>query len=78
MNAANWQFNFVAFVLANLLIILALFILKKWYSKAKKMRKETQNSLFWSGSIRLFIEAYVELCLAAVLNLRTMKWPDGL
>ena len=42
------------------------------------MQTKTKYVLFWSGTIRLFIEAYVDLCLAAVLNLRTIKWLEGL
>ena len=41
-------------------------ICKKWKGKVK-------GYLFWNGTIRIFTEAYVDLCLFSLLNLNLMN-----
>ena len=61
--------------------ILALYVvdfllkqLAKKFPKIEKVRRRLNDFLYWNGSIRFFTEAYTELTLCALLNLKNLDW----
>ena len=36
------------------------------------------NRLFWNGSIRLYMEAFLDACLFTTINMVEMEWPEGI
>jgi len=59
----------ILYIASGLLFLLG----KKWNSFAKGYQK-LAKFLFWNGLIRFFIEAYLELSLAVIVNLVHLKW----
>ena len=59
-------------------ILILLPILSRCIPKIKPKIAPMQNYLFWNGTIRLFMEAYLEFCLFALLNISALSWPEGL
>ena len=60
------------------LIVLLKFCCCKTLSRVKSFKSNLVNHLFWNGSIRLYIEAYMDLCLFSAINLVEMEWPEGI
>ena len=71
INSANWSIMITAFTLAHILGIIILSALSRKFTKTLDLRVKIRNNLLWSGSIRLFMEAYAELCLTAALHLNS-------
>ena len=46
-------------------------------SKVKKATDKLGGYLFWNGTIRLFIELYMEVTLLTLFNLKALKWEAG-
>ena len=72
-NAASMIFNFsVHFSLITILLIL--YLITRCCKRLTKARDWMKYYLFWNGSIRLFMEAYLELVLFALLNVSEVDW----
>ena len=48
--------------------------LTKLCPKVKKVTDKLKNFLLWNGSIRFFIESYIQITLFTVLNLKAFEW----
>ena len=60
--------------LVALYLILYLANLKLRIKSLKKINKYLAAYLFWNGLIRLFMEVYLGMALASVLNMYTVNW----
>ena len=36
-----------------------------------------KDYLFWNGTIRMFMEAYLEFCIFSMMNIRELKWIEN-
>ena len=61
---------------SSLLLVLLIMIplTRKYEEKLGKHKTKLTNYLFSNGSIRLFMEAYLELCLFSMLNINEIRW----
>ena len=49
--------------------------LSRKYESFQKKRASLSNYLFIDGSLRMFMEAYLTLCLFSLLNVKEIDWP---
>jgi len=76
-NAANYLFNFMLH-LSLFLVLLIMISFSRFNARCRRYRGKLESHLFWNGSIRLFMEAYLDFALFSMLNIRSMEWPEGL
>ena len=55
------------------LILIILYLTEAMIPKLKAHRIKLQNFIFWHGMIRLFMEAYLDFVLFALLNIVEMQ-----
>ena len=58
-------------------ILLIIPVLVRCIPKLQPKIAPLQNYLFWNGTIRLYMVAYIDYCLFAMLNLSEMVWIDN-
>ena len=78
LNAASSLGLIWVHIVVSILLLIIFSAVSRCHIKGLKQRKSVQNYLFWSGSIRMFIEAYLDLVLFSLLNITSIYWPDGL
>ena len=62
----------------SLIVVLFLFyVIGKLYARANTVFKKIYEYLFWNGTIRYYMEAYLDLCLFAMLNISEIQWPEN-
>ena len=76
-NAQSFLINFVLFF-SLILILLMLKLVHSMIPKMKARVTKLQNTIFWNGMIRLFMEAYLDFVLFSLLNIVEMQWPDNI
>ena len=64
------------FVLAPFVLILHL--LGKKFPKVRPVSDKAFHYLFWGGSIRLFMEGYLDFCTFALMNIKALDWETQL
>ncbi len=47
------------------------------FMKMKRISEKLRYYLFWNGSIRIFLEGYLDYTMLALMNLREMFWLEG-
>ena len=63
----------------SLIFVLALaLIAERICPRASKVRASVQKLLFWNGSIRLFMEGYLDIALFSMLNIYEEYKIEGL
>ena len=68
VNASSFLFNFTLHF-SLVLGFLVLPLLVKCRPKMRGHAKTLSNYLFWNGTIRIYIEAYLDLMMPAMLNI---------
>lgn len=56
------------------LVYLGLIPLSEKYKKLGPHRDKLMHLIMANGTIRLFMEGYLELCLFSMLNIKEMRW----
>ena len=71
-------FFFYIFLINTLLIIFSipLIILAKKCSKVTKVSSKLTSYLYWNGLIRLLMEAYLDVSICTLINLKKYVWID--
>jgi len=67
-NAASMLFNFSVH-LSAIFLLLVLYLLARCCPRANRWREKVQYYLFWNGSIRLFMEAYMDLKISLIMGM---------
>lgn len=78
VNTAGFLSVFSFFILTSTLGIIIGTCFGRCSVRARQLRSMATNNLFWKSTIRLFIEAYLDLSLYAMINIKEAEWPDGL
>ena len=55
-----------------------LYLVGRCSQRADTIRQKVQIYLFWNGSIRLFMEAFLDFALFSMLNISQIQWIAGL
>lgn len=55
-----------------------IWILARLSKHVKILKDKLQYYLFWNGTIRIFMEGYLDFTLMSLLNLRDIFWDDSL
>ena len=75
-NASSFLLNsMLHFSLVAVLIIL--YVVGARFSRVKTFRTKICSYLFWNGSIRLFMEGFLDFALFSMLNLSEIQWQEG-
>ena len=67
-NAASMIFNF-GLHFSVILVLIFVYLMARCCACAARLHTRVQYYLFWNGSIRLFMEAYMEFALFALMNI---------
>lgn len=59
-----------------MLVHLLLICLAKAIPKTTRVRDKVSTYLYWNGSIRFMMEAYIDLCLFTLTNLKELNWRE--
>ena len=78
INASNWLFFLTLILSFHLLMILLMGVFGFCSAMATRQRKIAQYRLFWGGTIRLYMEAYLEITLMSILNLYMSDLSHGM
>ena len=67
------SYLFIAHFLLAPFVILLYFCSKK-LPKLKQVANKAHSYLFWGGSIRFFMEGYLDFCTLGLMNIKTLDW----
>ena len=59
------------------IVMLILYFIGAQSQRVSSLNNKLKNYLFWNGSIRLFMEAYLDFALFSMLNISEIQWPEG-
>mmetsp|Transcript_46376 Transcript_46376/g.61427 ORF Transcript_46376/g.61427 Transcript_46376/m.61427 type:complete len:133 (+) Transcript_46376:1068-1466(+) len=76
-NASNYLFNFTLHM-SLVMILLFSITFSRVSARCHKLHGKLRNHMFWNGTIRMFMEAYLDFALFSLLNIQSMQWPEGL
>ena len=65
-------FTLIILVVVHIFILL----LAKLWSKVSWLENKVCRYLYWNGSIRFFMEGYLDFAMFAMLNIKEMDWED--
>ena len=57
-------------------IALLLMLIGKYCPKFRPISNKVHRYVFWSGSMRFFMEGYLDFCLCSLMNLKTLDWSE--
>ena len=58
-------------------VLIILYVVGARFSRVKTFSTKIRSYLFWNGSIRLFMEGFLDFALFSMLNLSEIQWQDG-
>ena len=78
MVVANLGFMFILFAGHFVLVPIALLMvfIGKCCPKFRPISNKVNRYVFWSGSMRFFMEGYLDFCLCSLMNLKNLDWGD--
>ena len=71
------SFYSICFHVCLFVLYWALRLLQKACPKVKKANDKLGDYLFWNGTLRLFMELYMEVTLLTLFNLKVIDWETG-
>ena len=70
VNAASWLFSFSALCSIELIIMLIAGLFGLFSRRASWLSNRIRNHIFWYGTIRFFMESYLEIVLVSFINIK--------
>mmetsp|Transcript_20920 Transcript_20920/g.28177 ORF Transcript_20920/g.28177 Transcript_20920/m.28177 type:complete len:315 (-) Transcript_20920:320-1264(-) len=77
INSQDFLFNCLTQFGLVFVFIILFFAVRK-YPKHTDKKDKLKNYLFSNGTVRLYMLAYLNLCLFSLLNISEMRWIDGI
>ena len=74
-NASTFLFNYAAHI-SLIVVLVVTYLIGRCSKRFHNLNKKLKYYLFWNGSIRLFMEAYIDFSLFSMLNIKDIQWPD--
>ena len=78
VNAEIWLIISVVMGGIHVILLLLSWPISYWNNGARWVRQRVQYNLFWNGSLRIFMEAYLDIAVMSLLNIHEVVWPEGL
>ena len=76
-NLGSLAYMFMAHFLLIPVVLLLRYCGKK-FPKVRTVSEKANRYLFWGGSIRFFMEGYLDFCTLSFLNIQSLDWESQL
>ena len=77
-NLGSMFFIMIAYVGLYVIFLFVVWPLTKLCPKIQKVTNKLRDFLFWGGTMRFFIESYMQICICTMLNLKEYEWEGSI